>query len=167
MKITKDLNTLSESEFTSIFGNIFEKSDWIAAEAFKLKPFQSYEDLIDKMMKIYESCKKDKIIEILNLHPKLVMDRKLTNFSSKEQSGAKLDKCNQEEFREFEKLNIEYLEKFNFPFIIAVKDKNKKEILQNFKERINNDYKKELEEAKIQVKKIASARLNEILDINI
>ena len=38
MKINKDLNSLSENEFISIFGSIFEKSDWIASEAFKLKP---------------------------------------------------------------------------------------------------------------------------------
>ena len=61
-------------------------------------------------------------------------------------------------------LNIKYREKFNFPFIIAVKGKDKNEILNNFRKRISNDVKDEFLEAKIQVKKIATFRLNEIMN---
>ena len=53
--------------------------------------------------------------------------------------------------------------KFNFPFIIAVANLNKNEILNNFRQRINKNVSEELEEAKIQVKKIATLRLNQIL----
>ena len=41
MEFTKKLNSLSETEFTSIFGSVFEKSEWIANEAFKQKPFKN------------------------------------------------------------------------------------------------------------------------------
>lgn len=166
MKIEKNLNTINENEFIAIFGSVFEKSEWIATETFRHKPFENYQDLVNKMIKIYESCSIDQIINILNLHPKLAIEKKLTSFSSKEQTGAKLDKCSKEELVEFDKLNFDYEKKFNFPFIIAVKGKNKKEILENFKIRINNDYKKEFQEAKKQVIKIAQLRLNEILEIN-
>ena len=40
MKIEKDINKINENEFTTIFGSVFEKSEWIAAETFKLKPFK-------------------------------------------------------------------------------------------------------------------------------
>ena len=50
----------------------------------------------------------------------------------------------------------------NFPFIIAVKDKSKLEILSSFRKRISYDINIEFEEAKKQVKKIAILRLNEI-----
>ena len=166
MKIEKDLNNINENEFTTIFGSVFEKSEWIATEAFRHKPFESYQDLINKMIKIYESCSIDQTINILNLHPKLAIEKKLTSFSSKEQTGAKLDKCSKEELVEFDKLNFDYKKKFNFPFIIAVKDKSKKEILESFRIRINNGYEKEFQEAKKQVIKIALFRLNEILEIN-
>ena len=163
MKITKDLNTLSESEFTSIFGNIFEKSDWIANKVFNLKPFENSEDLVIKMMNIYENCTNEKIIEIFNLHPKLAIEKKLTSFSSKEQIGAKLDTCSKEELEEFEYLNKNYEKKFGFPFIFAVKGKNKNEILNNFRQRIKNNFEVEFKEAKTQVKKIALLRFDEIL----
>ena len=54
--------------------------------------------------------------------------------------------------------------KFGFPFIIAVKGKNKNEILDSFRQRVKNNFEVEFSEAKLQVKKIASFRLNEILD---
>ena len=166
MKIKKDLNSINENEFTSIFGSIFEKSEWIATETFKQKPFENSQDLINKMIKIYESCSTEQIIIILNLHPKLAIEKKLTSFSSKEQSRAKLDRCSKEELEEFNQLNFDYEKKFQFPFIIAVKGKNKNEILENFRSRINNDYEKEFQEAKKQVVKIALFRLNEILNVN-
>ena len=53
--------------------------------------------------------------------------------------------------------------KFGFPFIIAVKGKNKKEILNSFRQRITNNINLEFEEAKKQLKKIASFRLGEII----
>ena len=166
MKFINNLNSLSEIEFVSIFGSVFEKSEWIANEAYKLKPFKNAEDLMNKMTNIYENSSKEIIIKIFNLHPKLAIERKLTNFSSKEQSGAKLDKCTKEELLEFENLNSDYEKKFKFPFIIAVKDKDKNNILNNFRQRIQNDYLIEFNEAKSQVKKIALFRLNEILNNN-
>tara|TARA_B100000035_G_scaffold287383_1_gene272302 strand:+ start:2765 stop:3265 length:501 start_codon:yes stop_codon:yes gene_type:complete len=166
MKITKDLNSLTEKEFINTFGTIFEKSDWIASEAFKQKPFKNSQDLKDKIINIYDRCSKEKVVSILNLHPKLVIEKKLTKFSSKEQSSAQLDTCTKEELKEFEKLNLDYKKKFDFPFIIAVRGKNKQEILNNFRIRINNDHEKEFIEAKMQVKKIALFRLNELFEIN-
>tara|TARA_B100002019_G_scaffold7774_1_gene6163 strand:+ start:1919 stop:2419 length:501 start_codon:yes stop_codon:yes gene_type:complete len=166
MKFTKKLNSLSENEFVSIFGSVFEKSNWIANEAFRLKPFKNEEDLVNKITKIYENCSDEKILKIFNLHPKLAIEKKLTNFSSKEQTGAELDKCTKDELLEFENLNLEYEKKFKFPFIISVKGKNKNNILINFRERIQNDYTTEFVEAKSQVKMIALFRLNEILNNN-
>ena len=166
MKIEKDLNAINENQFTALFGSVFEKSEWIATEAFKKKPFKNSQDLINKMIKIYEACSIDQIIIILNLHPKLAIEKKLTSFSTKEQTGAELDKCSQEELAEFDRLNFDYEKKYKFPFIIAVKGKNKSEILENFRNRINNDYEIEFQEAKKQVMKIALFRLNEILKTN-
>ena len=165
MKLTKNINHLTKKEFLSIFGNIFEKSDWIANEVFNFKPFKDSNDLIMKMMNIYENSKDEMIIKIFNLHPQLAIEKTLTSFSSKEQTGAKLNDCSKEELKEFERLNADYKRKFGFPFIIAVKGKNKSEILNNFRHRIKNNFKIEFDEAKIQVKKIASARLEEILEI--
>ena len=157
-----NINDLNKSDFLSIFGNVFEKTESVAQEAFETKPFKDFEDIINKMLTIYENYKKDKILEILNAHPELAVEKKMTSESISEQASAKLNECSNDEYEEFKKLNIEYKRKFNFPFIIAVKGKDKYEILKNFRQRILNDVESEFLEAKKQVKKIATFRLNEI-----
>ena len=86
----------------------------------------------------------------------------LTINSKKEQAGVGLDHCTEKEFEEFGKLNETYKKKFGFPFIYAVKNKSKEEILSNFRQRVSCDINVEFNEAKKQVKKIADLRLNEI-----
>ena len=163
----KKINSLDKSEFLSIFGNVFEKSKWISEKVFDKKPFKNLEFFVSEIIGIYENSDNKTILEILNLHPELAVEKKLTTDSEVEQSKANLKQCTPEEFDEFKKLNIEYKKKFNFPFIIAVKGKNKNEILNNFRKRISSDIKTEFEEAVKQVKKIASLRLLEIKNKNI
>jgi 2-oxo-4-hydroxy-4-carboxy-5-ureidoimidazoline decarboxylase len=119
-----------------------------------------------KILNIYENYEKNKILEILNAHPELAVAKKMTSESISEQASAKLNQCSNDEYEEFERLNTDYKKKFGFPFIIAVKGKNKDEILNNFRQRIKNSSEIEFDEAKIQVKKIALIRLEEILEIN-
>jgi len=156
-------NKLSKAEFISIFGNIFEKTEWIAERCYESKPYNNPDELVSKMMKIFENSEKEKHLEILNSHPDLAVEKKLTKDSKNEQKNASLNQCTDEEFVEFKKLNEEYKKKFGFPFIVAVKGKNKEEILNSFRQRITNNINLEFEEAKKQVKKIASFRLGEII----
>ena len=164
MRTIDNINDLNKSDFLSIFGNVFEKTESVASEAFESKPFKNLEDIMFKIVNIYESYKKDKILEILNAHPELAVAKKMTSESISEQASAKLNECSNEEYEEFKRLNSEYKKKFNFPFIIAVKGKDKKEILNNFRQRISNGVEDEFLEAKKQVKKIATFRLNEIIN---
>ena len=156
-------NKLSKVEFISIFGNIFEKTEWIAERCYESKPYNNLDELVSKMMKIFENIEKERHLEILNSHPDLAVEKKLTKDSKNEQKNASLNQCTDEEFVEFKKLNEEYKKKFGFPFIVAVKGKNKEEILNSFRQRITNNINSEFEEAKKQVKKIASFRLSEII----
>ena len=164
MKSIDNINQLNKSDFLSIFGNVFEKTEWIAEKVFELKPFKNFNDLSSKLLDFYENSHKEKILIIFNSHPELAVAKKLTSESKLEQAGANLNECTVEEFKEFKKLNLEYKNKFGFPFIIAVKGKSKTEILNNFRQRILNNIESEFEEAKNQVKKIATFRLNEIIN---
>ena len=160
----EEVNQLSKNDFIGTFGNIFEKTNWIANRAFNSKPYRNFNEFISTIIKIYENSSKEDCIKIFNAHPELAVEKKLTEDSHKEQKGANLNRCNNEEFNEFKNLNYEYKKKFGFPFIIAVKGKNKSEILINFRNRIKNEMDLEFEEAKNQVKKIATFRLKEIIN---
>ena len=165
MSTIDKINKLSRSEFVKIFANIFEKTKWIAEKLYNQKPFDSFEDLCSKMLEIFETTSKETQLNVLKAHPDLadkVTVNSLTTNSRIEQSNAGLDQCSEEEFNEFKDLNKKYKQKFGFPLIIAIKGKNKIEILGEFKKRILNSNDDEFNEAIIQVSKIANLRLNEI-----
>jgi len=158
------INKLSKSEFIKVFTNIFENASWIAEELYNQKPFDNFEELSSKILDIFETTTRDKQLKILNAHPDLANKTKisiLTPDSLKEQINAGLDQCTKEEFNEFKKLNNTY-KKFGFPFILAVKEKTKIEILNNFRKRVFSDPEIEFDEAVKQVKQIASLRLKEL-----
>ena len=158
------INKLSQSEFIKVFANIFENTEWIAKELYNKKPFRNFEELSSKMLDIFENASKEKQLKVLNFHPDLANKTKISSLtpnSLKEQTSAGLDQCTEEEFNEFQKLNNIY-KKFGFPFILAIKGKNKIEILNNFRKRINSDLDKEFNEAINQVKKIANLRLEDL-----
>jgi len=159
------INKLSESEFAEVFGNIFENARWVANVLYKQKPFDNFDDLKKKIIFIFKKTDNEYKLKIFKSHPDLADKTKigsLTADSNKEQSNAGLDQCTKEEFSEFKKLNSEYKDKFGFPFIIAVKNKNKIEILTSFRKRIFSAKDIEFNEAIEQVKKIANLRLEEI-----
>jgi OHCU decarboxylase len=159
------IEKLSKTEFTEVFGNIFENTSWIAEKLYMQKPFKNFNDLSNKMISIFENINNQNKLKILNSHPDLADKAKigsLTPDSNKEQSNIGLDQCTEEELNEFKNLNLEYKNKFGFPFIIAVKGKNKLEILVNFKKRLLSNKKTEFGEAVKEVKQIVSLRLDEL-----
>jgi len=158
------INKLPQSEFIKVFANIFENARWIAEELYNQIPFNNFEELSSKILNIFETATEEKQLKILNAHPDLANKTKiglLTPDSLKEQTNAGLDQCTEKEFNEFKKLNETY-KKFGFPFILAIKEKTKIEILDNFRKRISSDPKIEFKEAVKQVKQIASFRLKEL-----
>ena len=158
------INNLSKSDFISIFGNVFEKTAWIAEKAYSLKPFLDFNTLKKIFLSTYNECSNEQYLKIFNSHPQLAIEKIMTKHSKKEQSKSKLDSCTKEELEEFTKLNHDYKKKLNFPFIITVVGLNKKQILDSFRDRIKKNIDEEFEEAKNQVKKIAIIRLNNIID---
>ena len=76
MSLESNLNNLNQGKFISLFGVIFEKTQWIAEKLFELKPFKNKDDLINKIIKIYETSSQDEILNILRSHPKLAVEKK-------------------------------------------------------------------------------------------
>ena len=56
MSLENDLNNLNRDKFISLFGVIFEKTQWIAEKLLEHKPFKNKEDLIykDKPLEVYK-----------------------------------------------------------------------------------------------------------------
>ena len=167
MDSLEKVNNLSKSDFISIFENVFEKTNWIAEKAYTLKPFLDLNHLKKIFLSIYDDFNNEQYLEIFNSHPQLVIEKirggNMTEHSEEEQLNSNLDLCTKEELEEFAKLNNDYKKKFNFPFIIAIAGLNRKIILGDFRYRIKKNFDEEFEEAKIQVKRIGTIRLNKII----
>ena len=106
-------------------------------------------------------------LKVLKAHPdlagKLAAAKRLTKESTAEQASAGLDQLTDKERETFTKLNTDYVKKFGFPFIIAVRGLTKSDILDAFKKRVDNDHDAELATACRQVERIAALRLKDML----
>jgi OHCU decarboxylase len=169
-QVVETPSTMSKTDFVSAFGGIFEHSPWIAEHAWDGELGAAHDTgvgLHAALCRVFRRANDAARLKALTAHPdlagKLAAAQKLTKESTSEQVNAGLDALTDVERETFQALNSDYVEKFGFPFIIAVKGLNKDQILQAFKTRINNDKDTEFATAYRQVERIALLRLTEIL----
>lgn len=160
---------MTRSDFTRVFGGVYEHSPWIAEQAFDkglTEIHNNAEELHFALATEVEEAVKERQLALLCAHPdlagKLAMRGELTEESTSEQASADLGNCTAEEYEAFQSLNDRYKEKFGFPFILAVRGYHRTEILEIFKQRVDNDAEIEFDEALTQIHRIARLRLNEI-----
>lgn len=163
-------SSMARKEFVERFGGVFEHSPWIAERAFGEGLGAANDTAIGlhHAMRIqFRLAENEERLAVLNAHPdlagKLAAANRLTPESTSEQAGAGLDSLTDEERQTFTRLNSQYVEKFGFPFIIAVKGLTKADILAAFKSRIDHDRETEFDTACRQVERIALLRLKDML----
>ncbi|MGH8289936.1 MAG: 2-oxo-4-hydroxy-4-carboxy-5-ureidoimidazoline decarboxylase [Steroidobacteraceae bacterium] len=160
------LNSMPATELVALVGRVFEHSPWIAERAAARRPFTSHEHVLDTMLAVVEAASFDEQTALIRAHPQLgARDRKrvqLTDASAREQRRAGLEACSDEEFAELLRLNVSYVEKFGFPFILAVCEHDPRSILANFRSRLHNDADVERRTALTQIGVIAGYRLAEL-----
>jgi 2-oxo-4-hydroxy-4-carboxy-5-ureidoimidazoline decarboxylase len=158
----EEVNQMNKEEFVQKVGWVFEHSPWVASVAWESMPFESRENLLQTMIDIVQNAEESKQLALLRAHPDLGARLQMSEVSQKEQAGAGLDRLSKEEFEEFVSLNEMYVNKFTFPFIMAVKGQSKETILAAMKQRVDNSYEEEYNIALREVYKIAGFRLNDI-----
>ena len=161
------IDTSDRPNFATTYGGIYEHSSWVAetlCERGLEVPVATPSDLAGPMAIIVEAAPVELQMNLLKAHPdlagKLAKSGELTQESTSEQASAGLDQCTAAEFEEFTTLNTRYRERFDFPYILAVRGRNRHEILENFRSRIDNDLAVEFREALNQVHQIAKLRLD-------
>jgi 2-oxo-4-hydroxy-4-carboxy-5-ureidoimidazoline decarboxylase len=168
VRITLDqLNALHAGAFVSTLSGVFEHSPWVAESVLWKRPFMSVDQLHDAMTTAVDQAGDARQLALINAHPELAgkaaVRGELTHESTREQSGAGLDLCTQEEFDTLQSLNAAYREKFGFPFILAVRGFDRHGIIANFKARLHHSRDVELRESLQQIYRIARFRLDDLL----
>jgi len=161
-----DLNRMDRDAFVATLGGIFEHSPWVAKRSFDDRPFASIGALHAAMVAAMMRALASEQLTLLNAHPELAGKARgqLTADSAREQASAGLDGYSASELDRINELNERYGEKFGFPFIIAVKGRDRHGILAEFARRVEQDRATEFAEALRQVAAIARFRLEALID---
>jgi 2-oxo-4-hydroxy-4-carboxy-5-ureidoimidazoline decarboxylase len=167
--VLSSLNRLDQEAFTRTLAGIFEHSPWIAEGSWRKRPFASVAELHQAMCDVVRDASEEKQLGLIRAHPdlagKAALAGDLTDNSKLEQAGAGLDRLTGEEYKYFHELNDAYKQKFNFPFILAVKGHTKESILKSFEERLPNSLEAEKARALEEIYKIAGFRLEALLGV--
>lgn len=152
-------------DFIAHYAAIYEHSPWVAE---RVAPLATEVDDAAQLAALMADCvdnaATEQQLELIRSHPDLAgkaqLAGELTEDSTLEQASAGLDQCSPDELQRFQSLNKAYREKFGFPFIMAIRDSNRAEILDAFAARLENDYDLEFETALTEIHKIARLRLD-------
>lgn len=163
-KAIAQLNQMSQEEFVSILGTLFEHTPEIAQQAWNYRPFKDAIALYQKMIDVVEMMSKDERIALIRAHPDLGSQAKMAEASVQEQAGLGLNKLDSQEYERFQLLNQAYKDKFCFPFIIAVKNQTKVSVLEAFERRLPNNIETEIASAISEIEQIAWFRLLNLVE---
>ncbi len=158
------LNNMSQEEFTAVLGEIWEETPEIAKQAWQNRPFEDLEALYQAMLAVVNQMSEAKQIALIKAHPDLGSKTKMAEASVQEQAGVGLDRLSESEYQRFQVLNQAYKDKFDFPFIVAVKNHTKESILAAFAARLENDQDSEKQQALAEISKIARLRLKTMIE---
>ena len=155
---------LSEIEFVARYGGIYERSPWVAEEAAALAiESEDSQRVADIMAECVDNASAERQLALIRAHPDLAgkaqVAGELTAESTTEQASAGLDQCSQAEYEQFQALNRDYHDKFGFPFVMAVRDSGRADILAAFERRLGNGRDLEFETALQEIHKIAKLRI--------
>lgn len=159
-------SSLDRADFVARFGGIYEHSAWIAEtlwDAGLTAQHDTIAGLRDAMGSLVKNADRETKLALISTHPDLAgrsaAAGQLTAASTAEQASAGLDSCTAEELTRFQALNEAYKARFGFPFIMAVKNCSRQDILAAFEARLTNGPDREFETAMAEIHKIALLRL--------
>ncbi|MGM8930243.1 2-oxo-4-hydroxy-4-carboxy-5-ureidoimidazoline decarboxylase [Salinicola halophyticus] len=159
---------LERDAFIASYGEIYEHSPWIAAQSWDHGLDEAQDTptgLAERLRQQVDAASADAQLALIRAHPdlagKAAIGGELTQESRSEQAGAGLDQCTAEEFARFERLNAAYRERFDFPFVIAVRGLDRHAILAAFETRLHHSPEQERRTAIDQIHRIARLRLEQ------
>ena len=166
----QQLNSAAPAEALHLLDGLYEHSPWIAESALAQRPFASLAALKHAMVTVLAHASVDAQLALIRAHPELagkaMESRSLTAESSNEQQKAGLTNCTPDELAHIQQLNAQYIARFGFPFILAVRGPRgtglpKREIIATVERRLGNPVDFERAECLRHIHRIAEIRLND------
>jgi 2-oxo-4-hydroxy-4-carboxy-5-ureidoimidazoline decarboxylase len=163
-----EVDAMDEDAFLAVFGSVVEHSPWVAAEAWRHRPFGSAAGLRLAFERAIRTASRERRRGLLTAHPELAGKEaargELTDASAREQRAARLDRLSAAELAALESLNAEYRQRFGFPFIACVREHSFESLLAWGRARLERDERDEEATAIAEVGKIVGLRLAELVE---
>jgi 2-oxo-4-hydroxy-4-carboxy-5-ureidoimidazoline decarboxylase len=159
------VNRMDEEAFVTKFGDIAEHSPWVAQVAERARPYPDREAMVAAFADAVGEAEYEAQLALLREHPDLAgraaIAGELAPESRNEQAGAGLDRMSADEYERFSRLNAAYRDRYDIPFILAVKGATKDQVLAAFEARLDNPADIEFATALTQVQRIIRFRLED------
>lgn len=167
-----------QAEAFKTLAGLYEHSDWIIERAFQAVPLArlaSPAALKHQLIQVVANAPQEAQLALIRAHPplsaKAKIDESIAKDSQSEQSLVGLDRCSPQEFAALTELNAQYLKRFGWPFILAVRGPresglSRAAIIQTLARRIHMPAEEELQECLRQIHRIAEIRLDERLGLS-
>lgn len=163
----QELNIYAQEEFVVALSGLFEGPPWIVAQSWHARPFATIPQMHQTFCDIMYNASLEQQIALLQAHPDLVgraaLAGTLTPESTNEQASVGLDTLSPTEIATFAQLNQTYHDRFDFPFVICVRENKKASILAGFSNRLHSSRIQEVEVALAEVAKICLFRLRDLV----
>ena len=165
-----ELNRLPRERFGPALKPLFEAAQPLADALYELRPFHSYEELLERAAGVVEDLPQEQKIEVINAHPRIGAPPELVRGESAvsyreqgyDREGGMDPEALREVYRQLDELNRAYEDRFGFRFVVFVNRRPKSAILEVLKERIRNPPKQEMRTALRDMLAIARDRLTSL-----
>ncbi|KAI9482092.1 hypothetical protein LPJ78_000882 [Coemansia sp. RSA 989] len=133
-------NHLSLEEFANVISLLFEPTALLTQRIYDARPYESYDQLLDKADELIKELSPLEQLEVVNAHPRIgEKASKLSALSKMEQGKAS---ANEDAIlAKWAELNKKYEDKYGFRFVIFVNGRSKESLFPIVEERIANSTK--------------------------
>jgi len=145
--------------FVATYGPLFEHSPWVAEDAYAKGPFSDEDEVYEALTAAMYEAPRARQLALLRAHPDLGAKARMTPDSTREQTGAGLDRLTPDEYEALMDANAAYKDRFGMPFVICVGEHDKASIIAAAQERVRNEPDAEIDTALREVAKIAKLRM--------
>jgi OHCU decarboxylase len=162
-----EVDAMDKDSFVAAVGSVVEHSPWVAAEAWRRRPFASLAALQLAFEAAIRTAPRERRLDLLRAHPELAGREaaagELTDASAREQRGARLDRLAPQELDALRALNADYRARFGFPLIACVGEHSVDSLLAWGAARLGRDAEAEEATALAEVGKIVGVRLGDLV----
>jgi OHCU decarboxylase len=162
-----EVDAMDEDSFVAAVGSVVEHSPWVAAQAWRRRPFASLGALRLAFESAIRTAPRERRLDLLRAHPELAGREaaagELTDASAREQRGARLDRLAPQELDALRALNADYRARFGFPFIACVREHSVESLLAWGAARLQRDAEAEEATALAEVGKILGLRIGDLV----